>query len=341
MSFFSKSTTTFGLDISTTSVKVVQLKKGSLKKPSLLTYGAISVPEKLSKSDSKADLKQLGLAIKQLLKKSGISTNHVTMALPGSSVFTSSAIKLPKMSDKELSEAISWEARQYIPVPLEEVVLDWKVIQKTDEGIEVFIAAAPNKLVKKYLDLAESADLKVESLEVAPIAIARALFNDSAEAYCLVDIGASGTEISVFDNGVLRLVRSIQTGGSAFTRAIAKELGIETERAEQFKRDFGLNSRKLEGQIVRVLNPLTNNIVQEIKRATDFFASQSNKEITKVVLVGGSAQMPELPVFIADMLKREVIVANPWADIDFPPDLAPTLQQLAPSFATAVGLARK
>lgn len=341
MSIFSKSTSTFGLDISTTSVKVVQLKKGGSKKPSLLTYGAISIPEKLSKSDSKADLKQVGLAIKQLLKKSGISTNQVVMALPGSSVFTSSAIKLPKMSDKELNEAISWEARQYIPVPLEEVVLDWKVVKKTDEGSEVFIAAAPNKLVKKYMDLAEAADLKIDSLEIAPIAIARALFGDSAEAYGVVDIGASGTEISVFDAGVLKLVRSLQTGGEAFTRAIAKELGIEKERAEQFKRDFGLTQSKLEGQIVRTLSPLVNSINQEIKRATDFFVSQSGKEIAKIVLCGGSAQMPELPVFIADALKREVVVADPWADIDFPPDLAPTLQQLAPGFAGAVGLARK
>jgi len=338
MSLFSSKKDSFGLDISSSAVKVVQLHKGFSGKPRLVTYGAISAPDLLAKSDSKSQRKEAADTIRQIVKKAKITTRDVVAALPGSAVFTAT-ITLPQMPKGEMEEAVRWEAKQYVPTPLEEVVLDWQIISQAKGSQEIFLVAAPKTLVSKYVDILALAELNPVALEIQPIALTRSLVPTSQDASLIVDIGSSGTEISIVEAGRLKLARNLQTGSLAFSRAISKGLGVSLEQAEQFKKDFGLSTDKLEGQIPKALSPLINSIIQEIKRSVDFYSTQTSGDIKRIILTGGGSLLPDLSALLANTLSREVYVGNPWSGVDYNSALAPRLEEIAPSFAVAVGLA--
>jgi type IV pilus assembly protein PilM len=160
---------------------------------------------------------------------------------------------MPVLSDDELASAIKWEAEQYVPIPLTEVTLDWQVIfrPKTpapDSKMEVFLVAAPMKVVNKYLKILKMANLRPIAVETDIIAIARSLVgnNPYSPTTLIVNIGASTTDLSIVRVGAIAFTRSIATGGTAFARSIAQDLGFELPQAEEYKKTYGLDETKLE-----------------------------------------------------------------------------------------------
>ncbi len=222
-------------------------------------------------------------------------------------------------------------------------MLDWQIMGEVSETkqTEVLLVAAPTHLVKKYMNILTLAELKPVALEIEPMALVRSLVGSDASSIVIVDIGASGTEINIIDNGIVRLIRSTASGGLALTKAISQSLGIDEERAEQFKRDFGLSKEKLEGQIPKSVKPIIDAITTEVKRSIDFYKDQKRGEIRKIILTGGSVTIPELPAHFAKTLNLEVEIGNPWTEINYAPTLASKLDEIGPSFAVPVGLAMR
>lgn len=354
MGLFSKQKEFFGLDLSGTTVKVVQLKHGP-SKPQLVAYGGMTLPAGSMQSDSAVDLSNVATAVKQTVKKAKITADQVVAALPGAGVFTS-IITLPKMPKSELAESIRWQAKQYVPSPLDEVILDWHVVgdiagkkkkgdsESTEQGeIEVMLIAAPIALVQKYVKIINEAGFKPLALEIEPLSLVRSIVGVRDEPVVVLDIGQASSEISIVENGVIRLNRNTTSGGGALTRAISQSLGIDANRAEQFKRDFGLKEDKLEGQIPKAVKPVIDTMVTEVRRSLDFYRDQPHTtgEIRELLVVGGTARMPELLPLFSGTLGLETKIGDPWANVNYPANLKEQLDDLAPSFSVTVGLAMR
>lgn len=350
MGVFSQQKTFFGLDLSGTSVKVVELKHGP-SKPQLVAYGGLTLPAGAMQSDSSVDRQNVSNAIKQVVKKARIQSTQVVAALPGSSVFTS-IITMPNMPKAELADSIKWQAKQYVPSPLDEVILDWHVLGEVkkpgksgegDKEIEVMLIAAPINLVNKYVGIIHEAGLKPLALEIEPLALARATVGVQDEAVVVLDMGQASTEITIVEKGIVRLNRNTTAGGGALTRAISQALGIDANRAEQFKRDFGLNEEKLDGQIPKAVKPVLETLATEVRRSLEFYRDQphSSGEISQMVVVGGTARMPEFLPYLSQAFGTEIKIGDPWANINYSASLKDQLEEIAPSFSVTVGLAMR
>ncbi len=345
-----------GIDLGTSSLKLVEFRNEG-GRPRLLTYGFIEQPTDIVKSDSQASLEQIVVTLKSVIKKARVSSRRVVSALPSFAVFNS-ILSLPAMPKKDLYSAVRWEAKKIVPMSLDEMVLDWRVLH-AEEGSEptekpapnvqatgpktmkVLITAAPKTLVKRYIDIFKLADLDIVSLETESFALVRSLLGRDQSAVMIVDIGAVATEISVILNGIPFLNRSIDVGGDTITKSIANGLTIDAERAEQIKRDFGLAATSGSSQIPRVIEFVMTNIVNEIRYILSLYQAQGEKPIEKIILSGGSAFLPQLPGYLEQAVQLKTMIGDPWSNVIYPVDLKPVLDEIGPRFSVAVGLAMR
>lgn len=331
-----------GVDVGSTAVRLVQLKKGVGSQRSLVSFGSAQTPEKIAQSDSKVDRQKVAQIIKQLVKTSHISSDKVVAALPASDVFTT-VIKMPPMSAGELAKAAHYQAEQNIPLKIEDVKIDWQVVRENPATKEtaIMIIAAPKTKIEKAMELMDMADLDLTYLETTPIAVARALSKINDPLIMVVDMGGASTEISVIENGIVSHVRSLPAAGFSITGVIAKNLGLDTAQAEQFKRKFGLSQDKLEGQVFKTMKPVLDTIIDEINRSAHYYQEQYGSNVQKIVVTGGSAHLIELFSYLKTAFDREVVFGNAWSNISYQPNIAEKLNQSALEFACAVGLAMR
>lgn len=338
----------FGLDIGTHSIKVVQLRREN-KRFILQAFGKIDTPIHALSSDAPLDQNSLAAAIRTLVKEVRIGTANVSTAFPESAIFTR-VIEVPVMNDKELASTIQWEAEQYIPLPLKDVKLSWQVLRKPDTSKEpnakmsVFLVAAPINLIDRYMGVLREAKLSPIAFETETIAVKRALVDsiDVNPTTLLISIGASTTDLSIISGGVISFTRSIATGGSALSRAIAQDLGFEMVQAEEYKKNYGLVEDQLEGKVMQAIKPVFDIITSEIERAILFYQTRHSMDpIKRVVLVGGAANLPGLVVYLATTIGLEVQIGSAWQNVEVPSHLQQQVKEDETSYAVAVGLAMK
>lgn len=305
----------FGLDIGTTSVKVVSLNK---QKDNFVldAIGFSPVAVNSILSESPVDQQVLADSVKNLLTQAGIKEKEVNLAIPESSVYTK-IIEMPNLSDQELSAALRWEMEQYIPMPLDQVRTDWQVIRKAEAGqqmMDVLLVAAPLTTINKYETVLSLAELTAVNVETEIISVHRALHPLVVNMpSIIVHLGATTTDIAVVKDGLLNMVFSIGVGGLAITRAIALDLGIDPKQAEEYKRAYGLTKDTFEGKIGKSLYPIMESIVGDIKKAMlSYKQKHNNEEIKQVVLSGGNAMLPGLDVFLTNTLNTQVVLGNCW-----------------------------
>ncbi|NTV31164.1 type IV pilus assembly protein PilM [candidate division WWE3 bacterium] len=346
----------FGLDIGSNSLKVVELarKDGRFY---LKTFGYHPTPSGAIFSESDVDQRELSKNIKEIVAESRIESKRMVTAFPESLVFTR-VIEVPAVSEEELAHAIEWQAEQYIPMPLSEIRLSWMVLDKElleqslkskdpkKPKIKVLLVAAPNSLVERYLRIVKDAGLIPVAFETEIVAIARSLTSAEATAptTLLMSIGASTTDLAVVSQGIIQFTRSIGTGGTALARAISQELGFDMNQAEEYKKAYGLLEDQLEGKIMQVIKPVFDVIISEVERAIMYFQSHNpNNTVKRVVLTGGTSQLPGLVVFLATTLGLEVQIGNPWESVVVPEQYAGKTSQLENqvAFAVAAGLAMR
>jgi type IV pilus assembly protein PilM len=339
---FVRDTNYFGLDIGSSSIRLVQLRPSS-GRLSLVAYGSIEMPPGLFESDSKLDHKSVSDLVRRLVKESKISTKNSVVALPGSVAFTT-VIRMPKMSKSETGKAISYQAEQYIPMPLNEVKLDWHIIEATKDGKqqEVLIVAAPIRSIQKYVSIVEGAGLELQALEVNPIAEARSIVPNTMTEVVIVDVGRTSTDISIISQGIVRHIRSIPTAGQAFTRAIEHGLQVDENQAEQFKIKFGMAQDKLDGSLFRALQGVVDSISTEVQRSLKYYNSDlGGAEVKNLILTGRSSAMPELNLYLAKSLNIAVQMANPWVHVSYPQAIQQQIEALSLEYGVAVGLAMR
>jgi len=347
-SLFKKKKSYLGIDIGTASIKVVELTAGPDNVPQLVTYGRAEESTDFTKADSEQDIERITATIKEICRQIKTTATTTVSALPSFTVF-SSVISLPTMSPKELAAAVKLEARKFVPLPVEQMILDWKILsdvaaQPTEEtkNIRVLLTAAPQNVVNRYLEIFKRTGLDLLSLETEAFALERSLVGGGNEIVMIVDIGAVSTDISVIERGIPVLSRSIDVGGFTITKAISQALDIDLKRAEQFKRDIGLvNNENSHGGILKTIENTISPIINEIKYTFNLYQSQSPRGLDKIILTGGSSFLPGLPGYLSDIFQLKVYVGDPWARLKYPLEMKPILDEIGPQFASAIGLAMR
>lgn len=337
--------TVLGVDIGSTTIRAVTLShKG--KVPKLISYGSIPSPSPGLASDQSTDLETVAKSIKTLIASIKSPTTSVVIALPESKTFTRVIDDLPFLTDEELSSSVKYSAEEFVPLPTDQVNLYWQVIDRSKQQNHtlVFVVASPKNTVDKYLKVLDFAGVKPVALETELIAVTRSLIgaNPFAPTTLIVQLGATSTDFAVVSKGVILLTRSIATGGSSLTRAVAQYLNFEISQAEEYKKVYGLLADQLEGKIYQVLKPLVDLIASEASRVIQSFQMKyPQNPVKRAVLTGSAAKLPGLVAYFANVLTLEVQEADPWYFIEKDSKLQASLTATAPDFAIAVGLAMR
>jgi type IV pilus assembly protein PilM len=273
------------------------------------------------------------------------------------------------MTLEEVSEAIKWETEQQIPLSLEEIYLDWYVLEndslskkekkkkkekekKSDKSkavsqkVKVFLTAAPRSLVDSYVKVLKKAELKPIAMEVESAAAARALIDETKykNNVLIIDSGEMRTSFIIFKSPVIRFTRSVGFSGASLTDEISKKLKVSRQEAELLKKKWGLGKEEGGGSLRECLEPLFGDLSKKIQESLEYYSEHFEKEsldgkINKIILCGGGAKLKEFDSWLSSKAKREVEKIDPWIKIS---SLLPDKKISFPKdhcYATAIGLA--
>lgn len=335
-----------GIDVGTSSIKVVELSRWGSGK-TLENYGeikAMSLYKEPFKNQEKGSYLLsnhfVSRAVKAVLQEARIKTKAAVFSIPDFSTFCVS-FELPPMTEKEINQAVYYSAPQYIPLPIAETTLEWKLIGGNPgdkkSPLKIFLVAIPNQVVSQYQTVAKMADLELYAVEAEALGLTRALVRNNKISICLIDIGMQSTTINVIDKGNLKKSYSFNFSGSQLTHAVSSVLGLGRTEAEEIKNKQGLISNK--ENVVETLYLLIDPLLLEIKRILSDFYQKEEREIEEIYLTGGTSSLFGLKEYFEEILKKKVRISNCFSDILYPPILEESLKEMAPSFSVAVGVA--
>ena len=344
MFLFKKKKEVVGIDIGSSSVKVVQLKdnKGSFQ---LLNAGIFPLPPEAIVDNTLMDSSSIATIIKNLVASLGIKTKDVVCSISGNSVIIRKIV-LPAMPQEELEDQISWEAEQYIPFDINDVNMDFQILSPDGNDpskMNVLLVASKKDIINDYVAVFSDAGMQLAVVDVDSFAVQNAFEANhdfsSEDIIALVNIGASVMNINVIKDGITLFTRDVQMGGNLYTEEIQKQIGLSSEEAETGKLlAHESNNESLRNVILRV----NETITQEIRRSLDFYNSTANDDrISGVFVSGGCSKVYNLIDTISEKTGLPVEKLNPFAKLkynekDFDPEY---LQEIAPLLAVPVGLA--
>jgi len=332
-----------GIDIGDSSLKMVELRKKG-KKIFLSNY-AFSENVTDVNFTKVSDVNYLAQAILKVKAEAGIKGQRVTASLPTFSVF-SSIINLPTIDRKNMDKIVADEAKKVIPLPLEEMILDWKIVphkagEDEKNGSRVFLTGSPKKLVRRYIEIFRLAKLELASLETETFSLVRSLLGNDPSTVMIVEIGANSTDLSVVQDSIPVLNRSLEVCGSTVTQALADKLGLSFIQAEQFKLDLSASlsdgsQDELPQLIIKTLGP----VIHEIEYMREFFEKNGTaNKIEKIVLSGGGALLLNLADYLSKHLNLQVIIGDPFSRVAYPMEMQPIINEVGSKLAVAAGLA--
>ncbi len=340
----------FGMDISSSAVKMVELADAGKAAQRVERYAIESLPKDSVLDGNIANLEAVAEAVRRAWKKLGTRTKNVAMALPTAAVITKKIVCPAGLREEELEVQVESEANQYIPFALDEVNLDFQVIGPAPSGpeeVEVLIAASRKEKVEDRVAVAEAAGLKALVMDVESFAMQTAFelirqqlpSEGRDQNVAVVDLGASIMNITVLRNDQAVYTREQAFGGNQLTSDIARHYGLSTEEAENAKRSGGLPD-SFEAEVLR---PFMENAALEIQRAMQFFFTSTQfNAIDHILLTGGTSTLPGLEDMVSSRVRVNAMVANPFANMSISPRIQ--LKKLisdAPALMIACGLAMR
>lgn len=336
-----------GVNIGAYSTKVVQLRYAR-ERAVLETYGELLNEGYLKHPESSRGGgilhytdQDLGTIIKDVLRESNVTTTDAVATIPAAAAFITT-IMFPRSLEKEIAQAVPYEARKYVPIPISEVLLEWMVLEDTDardDSIAVLLVAVPREAVEKFRRVGEIAGLNMRSLEVEPFSMARSLIGYDNTPTLIINFGHQSTTLVFVERGLIRMAHTLGRGSQELTRALERGLAVNTERAEAMKREVGLSERIEEREIASVMAPMLETLFAEIERLTSLYHRKAPHKIQKVNLTGGGANLKGLVEFAALKFGLEVTRGSPFTRLVTPPFLQPVLKEIGPTFSVATGAA--
>jgi type IV pilus assembly protein PilM len=343
--FESKQKSVLGIDIGTSSIKVVQLRREK-GRVILETYGAIALGPYAGVEIGRATAlpaDKISEALKDVIREARVTTTDAAIAIPYSSSLIS-MLKLPATVEKQLAQVVPLEARKYIPVAIAEVQLDWFVVSggakapSPDGKLEVLMVAIHNDTIAKYRTIAAGATLAVSFFEIEVFSAVRASLDRGIAPVAVVDIGAATTKFYVVERGLIRESHIINHGAQDLTLAASRAMNISVAKAEELKRKFGLTSADNPNLIQSFELSLTP-LFSELARTVAAYEARMNMSLDTIVLTGGGTTLKGLKEFAQSKLQNEIRLADPFGKTQTPAFLEGILKEAGPEFSVAVGLA--
>jgi len=339
-----------GIDISTSSVRLVELADAGKDGMRLERYAAEALPRGAVTDGNIENMDQVVDAVRRLIKKSGTRARHVALGMPPASVITKKIVLPAGMSEEQLEVQVESEASQYIPFALDEVSLDFDVIgpvPNSTDDIEVMLAAARREKVEDRVAVAEASGMKAQVLDIESYAARAALDRvvvqmadgGTGQVVALFQIGAQVTHISVMLDGTTVYEREQPFGGHSLTQDIVRAYGLAYEEAEARKKSGDLP----ENYASDVLAPFLESAALEITRAIQFFfTSTPYTKIDQIFLAGGCATLPGLLELIASRTRISSAVISPFKGMQLGSGVREqALRADAPAYLVACGLAMR
>ena len=364
MGLFSKKEERYvGVDIGAGGVKLVELLfEGGVYK--LMTYGFTQRSAEVAELPITDDVNEATRHVKRLMQEAGAKATRAVASLPVHAVF-SSMIAIPRVQDPAETRAlVERQAEKLMPIPLNEMVIDFQFVGgktaqtpaalsaavlsnkeriesagRAQENVRVLITGAKKSMIQTYTSVFQGAGLELVSLETEPFALVRSLIGSDKSPIMMLDIGSFRTNMTIVDEGVPFLTRSIKVGGALVTRTMAEQLSVNVEEAEQMKHDL---ARSQEQSVPKAVQDLFQPIVNEIAYAMRLYAESdvtNHRRVEKVILTGGSAHLPGLDVFLTEKLNVRTMVGDPWVRVQVNEAMRSLLEDVGPRFSVAIGLA--
>lgn len=346
-----------GIDIGTSTIKIVEVKMSS-SKPTLSNYAWMKVGNpgdiKFSSFDS-----TLPLYLKKVIKEGGFKSQKAYVSIPAFGGLIT-LIEFPEMTREDLDQAIRFEAHKYIPTSLEDVVLSWDIVNKkagshllkkpgeeakakdgatgAEDKIQVLLVAAPKNKVAKYEQLIKGSGLELKSIEVESFALLRSLVGNDQGNFIVVDIGARVCNIILIEKGVIKVNRNIDAGGRDITKAIARSMNIDEERAERMK----ISGKDFLTKESNINFPSLDLIISEVRRVLGaFYKNDGGSKVDGIILSGGTAGLVGIDKYFSDALDARAIIGNPLRRIEYDIVLESKLNEIKSQLSVSIGLALK
>lgn len=346
-----------GIDIGTSAIKIVELKKKG-GKAVLETYGAISLAPYAGEDIGKVTnlpVEKITEALKEVLKQSSVTTNAAALSIPvqSSLIFV---LDLPgQIKENDLTSVVQVEARRYIPVPINEVSLDYFVLPEKEASFEelhsedgvatrtekkrVLVVATQNDAVSKYRSIVTGAELSSSFFEIEVFSSVRSNFEHELSLVLLLDFGASRTKLSLVEFGMVKGYHTIDRGGADISDSISKSLSVPFSEAEKMKKEFGLFTNPTDKNVSEIVKVHVDYIFSEANNAILAYEKKYNKTVSKVILSGGGALLKGLKEAAQDNFRAEIELGHPFNKVGTPPFLEKVLATMGPEFAVSIGLA--
>jgi len=352
--FAPKESRVLGIDIGSSSIKVVQLKKQG-GKAVLETYGEIALGPYANTDLGRSTVlsaDKISEAIKDLLKEANTTTINSGLSISIGASFVV-FIKMPTSEQSHFAEMVPIEARKYIPVPISEVTLDWWAIPKDEKTVsefqngqnveddkmtEILLIVITNEALNKNREIQKLAGLQVSFSEVEIFSSMRASLESGIEPQVIMDFGASSTKAFVVERGILKASHVINRGSQDITLSISKSMNISFEEAEKIKMKEGIEGG-VKNNISEISSITVDYILSEAEKFILNYYKKSNKKISKIVLAGGGALLKGLKERAQNSFETPVEVADPFSKVEYPAFLDEVLKTAGPEFTVAIGLA--
>lgn len=354
--FGHKSTSVVGIDIGSSSIKVVQLSRRG-GQAILETYGELSLGPYANTEIGRATNlppEKISEALNDVIRESKVTTRVSGISIPfGSSLIT--PIEMPAVPEKQMIQMIPIEARKYIPVPINEVVLDWWVIPKfTDRAVafneeeektkqgdktDVLLVAIHNETLTKYQTIITQSALDASFFEIEIFSAIRSLADQDVTSLMVIDLGAASSKMYIIERGVVRSSHVVNRGAQDITMAISKSLGVSIQEAEVLKRDPSQIPADKKAEVESVIAVTLDYIFSEAHRVMLSYQQKYSKDVPKAIIVGGGAMMQGALSHALSNLNTEVSLGDPFSKTEAPAFLANILKTTGPEFAVAVGVA--
>ncbi len=348
MALFGKKKTLVGLDIGSSAVKAVELKAGGKggDEFQLVNIGIEPLPPEAIVDGAIMDSGAVIDAIQRLFQTQKIKTTDVATAVSGNAVIVKK-ISLPQMSQEELAESIHWEAEQYIPFDIQDVALDYEVIEGGGRAGTWTCCWSRSRRTRSATTPRRSArpgrNASIVDVDVFALQNCYEVNYgiDPGRVVALLNVGASIMNINIIKGGTSIFNRDIAVGGNQYTDAIQKDLNLSFDQAEALKKGERVDGAAPEN-LQPILQVVSENIAMEIQKTFDFFrATSSEDRLDRIFLAGGTSKVQGLRDLLSERFEAGVEMLNPFNSVtynprDFDPDF---IGDLAPSAAIAVGLA--
>ena len=345
---FRRAKSLVGLDIGSSAVKAVELKPAG-KGYKVTAFGAESVPPDSIVDGAIIDGAAVADAIRRLFDSRKIQTKDVAASLSGNAVIVKK-ITLPVMTDGELKESIYWEAEQYIPFDIQDVNLDYQILDPGDPAagkstMDVLLVAAKKEKIADYTGVIAQAGRTAVVVDVDAFALQNAFEAnygiEPGQVVVLLNAGASATNINILQGDQSVFTRDISIGGNAYTEALQKDLNLPFEQADQLKRGEPVDGVTFD-DARPVLRAVTENVMLEIQKTFDFFkATAASDRIDRIVVSGGASRAEGFLEMLSERFEAPVELFDPFKRVTFDARRfqVDAIDQVAPTAAVAVGLA--